>query len=107
MSTDEARQQALYEMFSTNIGFKYLIEQFFGEISDANGKWIDIHDKRVMKILSLPRNGIIIYNNSIPVTTHSSKAYGTTSLWWLIVACSDYTHGHEIPTNTEIRIPTY
>jgi len=105
-SIDQTRQDNIYKLLSSNVAVKFLIEEFFPEADYGNENiWIDVHDKKVMSLLKLPRNGLLTYNNSKSLTTHSNEAYGTTTLWWLIVMCSDYLHPHEIPTGTLIALP--
>lgn len=98
--------EEVYSILSPNYSSQYLLEQYFpvADYGDEN-KWVDIHNKLIMNLLKLPRQGSLLYNNAKPVTTHSYSYYGTVSLWWLIIYCSDYVHPHCIPNNTIIKVP--
>lgn len=104
---DEETQKIYYKLLSTQSTFNYLIQQYFDIADfDEDQQWINIHSPKVMSLLRLPRTLPATFNNSIPVTTQSNKLYGTTSLWWLIIMCSDYVHPSCIPTGTIIMLPT-
>lgn len=103
---NEDQLNAAYRLLSPNFTPQYLINKYFPEADYGNEhKWVDLHSNLVMNLLKLPREGELIYHNAKPVTTHSQIYYNTVSLWWLIVACSDYVHPHCIPTNTLIKVP--
>jgi len=96
-----------YPIISSQVSTKFLIAQFFEALEYENDQyWLNIHDKRVEALIGLPRLGRLQYDTSMPVTTNCFDFYGTTSLWWLVVLCSEYTHPHEIPTGTTINLPT-
>ena len=102
---DESLKQ-IYPRLSSNVTTKFLISEFFETIEYEEGEyWLNIHDKRVNTLLKLPRTGNLLYDTSLPVTTNCYNYYSTTSLWWLVVACSDYTHPREIPAQTIIPVP--
>ena len=97
----------IYRFLSTAFSSKALLENFFPEaIYGDDTKWIDLFSPQFDKLMKLPRTTTFIYNNSVPITTHSAKQYRTTSFWWLLVACSEHIHPHQIPTNTVIAIPS-
>ena len=98
----------IYPYISTRVDTKFLISELFESLEYAEGEyWLNIHDKRVETLLKLPRSVNITYTGDKNVTTLSYETYGTTSLWWLIVTCSGYTHAHEIPYNTDISVPEF
>lgn len=98
--------KTIYPMLSPAVSTKFLISEFFEKIEYEEGSyWLNIHDQRVDKLLKLPRLGRIVYDAGLPVTTNCYNYYNTTSLWWFVVMCSDYTHPKEIPTQTVIPVP--
>ncbi len=104
--TTQEQLDAVYKILSPNCVPQYLLNRYFPEADYGDDtKWVDLHNKLIMNLLKLPRDGELLYQNSKPITTHSQQFYGTTSLWWLIIACSDYVHPHCIPTNSTIKVP--
>lgn len=104
---NQEQLENVYQIISPNCNPKFLLEKFFPEAEFGDiDKWVDVHSKAVNGILALSRDDSIIYNNSKPITTHSQEKYGTVSLWWLIVFCSNYLHPHCIPTGEQIAIPS-
>lgn len=71
----------------------------------AEDGWINPCDPKFIKLLKLPRSiEYIHFGDSL--TSVSGMYYKTTSLWYLVLACSGYLHPHQIPRNTSIFLPT-
>lgn len=68
--------------------------------------WIDIADKTFVDLVSLPRTQRLVYDGVEPLTTVSERIYGNTSLWILILACSDHIHPHQIGRGEIILLPS-
>lgn len=96
-----------YQFFSTFRHPDFTLEKMLGsEIGEDGEGWIDPFHPNITAILSLPRTIRIEYDGSTPLTTVSKNTYGNTSLWFLIQACSDYLHPHQIPKGAIILIPS-
>lgn len=103
----EAATEALYRVLSTNSNPQFLLEKLIPKLEYADGSvWIDPMHPQFERFLSLPRLNQFEYNSSMPITTQSFQIYGTTSLWWLILCCSEAVHPHCIPNKAVILVPT-
>lgn len=99
--------ETTYQYFSTLRHPSFTLEKMLGsEVGEDGEVWIDPFNPNIMEMLSLPRTVRINYDGSTPVTTISKRIYGNTSLWFLIVACSDYLHPHQIPKGHIIMVPS-
>tara|TARA_B100001146_G_scaffold152987_1_gene134468 strand:+ start:210 stop:590 length:381 start_codon:yes stop_codon:yes gene_type:complete len=95
-------QKQVFPVIATHTAVDVLLSELLGK--ESNG-YINPFGKRFEAILKLPRTVRLEYLNATPVTTHAYNVWGTTTLWPVIVACSDYTHPHEIPNGTIIMLP--
>ena len=66
--------------------------------------WINPCDPKFIKMLKLPRPIEYFYTGEA-ITSISHRVYSTTSLRYLVMACSGYLHPHEIPRNVSIQLP--
>lgn len=73
-------------------------------IRPENG-WVNPCDVKFVKLLKLPRPIEYVHFGDA-LTAVSGMYYRTTSLWYLVLACSGYLHPHQIPRNTTIHLPT-
>ena len=89
-----------------NIASSSVPDLLLSEFLATEDYQISPFSKKFQKLLELPRPLRLEYLTLTPVTTYSYQIWGTSSLWYLIVACSDYNHPHEIPSKTLIYVPT-
>jgi hypothetical protein len=95
------KQGAVYTSIATYTAPDVLLQNLL----EGNSGLITPFGKKFTSILQLPRPIRVEYSNSKPVTTLSFEIWGTTALWPVIVACSDYIHPHEIPTGEVFYVP--
>lgn len=92
--------EKLYSFLSTGTYKPFRLSS----ILESSESWINPCNPKFIQLLKLPRT-IEYTHNSEALTTVSKKIYGTTSLWYLILACSKYLHQDEIPNREIILLP--
>lgn len=68
--------------------------------------WVDPLDPRIQRILTGNISYDVYSYRSEPLTTISYKYYNTTTLWWVIMMFNGFLHPHDIPSGTQLRIPS-
>lgn len=107
MATKEEVIENALNYFSTGRHASFSMRAFMDSYQGDDGKWwVDPFDPRMVALLKLPRTQRVLYDGRFPITTFSSRVYGNTSLWMLVLLCSGYIHPHQIPANSYIRLPT-
>lgn len=95
-----------FQALSTQTSKTYRFETLLQTYIAADRAWVDPFSPKMMKLLDAPRTQFIVYDNAYPITSYSSKLYGISNLWHLIVSCSGYIHPHIIPRGHTFKVPT-
>jgi len=103
-TTNVTEKEARQETFVTFLSSGTSKQLRLSTVLEINNDWINPCSPKFIKLLKLPRVISVTYRNT-PITSMSQRIYGTTSLWYLIVACSGYLHQHEIPNGENILLP--
>lgn len=102
----------LLNQTSTNYDGRYDINTVVDtvELEMPDGKIIqilDVLDARLTKLLnSISEWTPYVYDGTEHITTISYKAYGNTTLWWIIMMYNGFMHPLEIEPGINIKIPT-
>lgn len=91
---------------STFYNPKYVRSRFV-VLTDVDGTpTIDVFASKVREILERIKGySTYTFSNMDKLVTISYRAYGTTSLWWLILVFNGFIHPYDIEPGTVIKIP--
>lgn len=99
--------EPVYRVLSSHSHPDFRLGSLAQSYTGADGQsWIDPMSPNLVKLLNLPRTDRYVYAKRKPLTTVSFEVYGNTSLWFLILSCTDYIHPHQIPIGEVILLPS-
>lgn len=101
---DLEKEQAIEKALRT-ISSGYQKSYSLSSILRSDAGWTNPCDPKFITLLKLPRVVEYTYRGE-SITYASYKVFRTTSLWFLVVACSGYLHPHQIPRNAIINLPS-
>lgn len=113
--------QTAARLFSTNSTASLLRANVLNEVSNKitealdlfdvpnhrfNKKWVDPLNPTFKRLRRLKKKDMqaVTYDGK-PITTVAFQAYGTTSLWWVLMYVNGHVHPHEIPRGSVLYIP--
>ena len=99
-------------LLSTHMSAKHSINNFMPviEVEYSDGKIelrLDMLDRKLTQMLDIMTVWTpVVYDGTEHITTICFRAYGNTTLWWVVMMYNGFTHPLEIEPGTVIKMPS-